>query len=595
MKKNIVILAITALLVSCIVFMGIVVNAETSASVGNISSGRGKEVTFEVKLNETVKAKSGAVTLTFDHTVMRLVTGDSSKTGWTIPEAALATVDPRTEKGAFACMNETEISGTILKVTFKVLDDAAFGKTNVECAIQFRNSSNKNLPVTNVAGSITVVCIHEYDNSCDAECNICKERRTVKHQWKGTYSHDKNGHWHECLVCGEKTDEGKHSGGSATCVKKAVCSVCKIEYGTVDSAKHGKTELRGTKVATCVDKGYTGDTYCKDCGTKTGTGTAIAATGVHKWDNGTVTKKATHTETGIKTYKCTTCGGTKTETIPVTTEHTFGKWESVGADNHRRTCECGETETAKHTWDTGTVTKAATHSETGIKIYKCTACGGTKTETIPVTIEHTFGKWESVGADNHRRTCECGESETATHTWDNGTVTKEMTHTEDGIVTYTCTDCSEIKTDAVKAVSDHVWGEAVETKPATHTEDGEKTYTCEICGETKSEVVPKSEGHTFGDWKNDAASHWKECGCGEKDSVGEHSFGDWTVTKEATETEKGSKERSCTICGYKATEEIPQVQKSPQTGDDVIIVVSILIAIGMAFAIAMYIRRRKLA
>ena len=42
---------------------------------------------------------------------------------------------------------------------------------------------------------------------------------------------------------------------------------------------HANTELRNAKKATCTEPGYTGDTYCKDCGEKIGTGTAIPAKG----------------------------------------------------------------------------------------------------------------------------------------------------------------------------------------------------------------------------------------------------------------------------------------------------------------------------
>ena len=36
----------------------------------------------------------------------------------------------------------------------------------------------------------------------------------------------------------------------------------------------------------------------------------------HKWDSGKVTTKATYIKTGVKTYTCTVCGKTKTETVP---------------------------------------------------------------------------------------------------------------------------------------------------------------------------------------------------------------------------------------------------------------------------------------
>ena len=58
--------------------------------------------------------------------------------------------------------------------------------------------------------------------------------------------------------------------------------------------------------------------------------------------------------------------------------------------------------------------------------------------------------------------------------------------------------------------------------------------------------------------KYDAENHWYECSvCGEKADVSAHTFGEWNVTKEATETEVGSKEKVCSICGHKVVEEIP--------------------------------------
>lgn len=47
----------------------------------------------------------------------------------------------------------------------------------------------------------------------------------------------------------------------------------------VTTCAHANTEVRNAKDATCTEPGYTGDTYCKDCGEKIGTGTAIPAKG----------------------------------------------------------------------------------------------------------------------------------------------------------------------------------------------------------------------------------------------------------------------------------------------------------------------------
>lgn len=66
-----------------------------------------------------------------------------------------------------------------------------------------------------------------------------------------------------------------------------------------------------------MEEGYTGDTYCKDCGTKLSSGTVIPKTG-HIWDEGVVTKATTCAEKGIRTYTCSVCESTKIEEIPST-------------------------------------------------------------------------------------------------------------------------------------------------------------------------------------------------------------------------------------------------------------------------------------
>ena len=68
--------------------------------------------------------------------------------------------------------------------------------------------------------------------------------------------------------------------------------------------------------------------------------------------------------------------------------------------------------------------------------------------------------------------------------------------------------------------------------------------------------------HEFSDsWSKDGTYHWHAATCGHEVTEGKaaHSFGDWTTTKEATEEAEGSKERTCTVCGYKATEVISKL------------------------------------
>ena len=126
----------------------------------------------------------------------------------------------------------------------------------------------------------------------------------------GEWQTDGENHWQVCSVCGLELNKGTHTGGEATCTDKAVCEVCGNAYGELNPDNHKNTEVRDAEEATCVDDGYTGDIYCKDCGIMLQTGSVIAATGEHSyvW---VIDKEATATTEGSKHEECTVCGDKK--------------------------------------------------------------------------------------------------------------------------------------------------------------------------------------------------------------------------------------------------------------------------------------------
>ena len=92
--------------------------------------------------------------------------------------------------------------------------------------------------------------------------------------------------------------------------------------------------------------------------------------------------------------------------------------------------------------------------------------------------------------------------------------------------------------------------------------------------------------------------HWQECSCGERLNVATHTYGDWKVTKEATETEEGSRERGCAVCEYVQTEAIPAAGTgSPQTGDssDMALWISLMLASCGGVLGMLFYRRKKAA
>ena len=121
----------------------------------------------------------------------------------------------------------------------------------------------------------------------------------------------------------------------------------------------------------------------------------------HSWNGGTVTTQPTCTAAGVKTYTCSVCNGTKTETInPL--GHSWGAWTMLNETQHQRVCarDASHKETQDHTWDAGVVTQEPTATTPGIRTYTCGVCNGTKTEEIPIT--YTPGDINGDGTVNSK-------------------------------------------------------------------------------------------------------------------------------------------------------------------------------------------------
>lgn len=158
---------------------------------------------------------------------------------------------------------------------------------------------------------------HEYDKGVitkKASCETDGERTYTCAGCKESYTEKINatGHaWNE----GEITTR-------ATCAKSGIktytCTLCsKIKTEEIPATGHGERVIKFAKKASCKTEGYTGDIYCTDCGEMLEEGSVIPKE-AHQWDAGKITKQATTTSTGIRTFTCTKCGTTKKETIPKT-------------------------------------------------------------------------------------------------------------------------------------------------------------------------------------------------------------------------------------------------------------------------------------
>ena len=347
--------------------------------------------------------------------------------------------------------------------------------------------------------------------------NTATDGMTLYAKWKEDTTHEHV--WGDGVVTMEPTC-------TTPGVKTYTCSVCqKTKTEEIPATGHQHTEVRNVKEATCKEEGYTGDTYCKDCGEKLSSGEPTAKK-AHDWDEGKVTTEATCKNTGVKTYTCNNCSETKTEVIPKT----------------------------DHIWDNGKVTTKPSCITPGIKTYTCTVCQKTKIEEIPAT-GHQHTEVRNV---------------------------KEATCTKEGYTgdTY-CTDCGEKLSDGkILPKKDHDY-EVKEHKDATCTKAGYTLFICKNCGDEKREEIPAA-GHLHTEIKNAKEATCMKAGytgdmyckdCGEKISSGEviaklaHTWDEGNVTKEADCKETGVKTYTCHKCGATKTEDIPMTEHTWDEGE----------------------------
>ena len=322
-------------------------------------------------------------------------------------------------------------------------------------------------------------------------------------------------HWDQGEIITEATctEEGE---------KKFTCSICGDEKTEkVSATGHQHTEIRNKKEATCKEEGYSGDTWCKDCGKKILSGQTIAKTENHSWDAGKVTTKATCTEEGEKTFTCSICGDKKTEKISATGhQHTeirnkkeaTCKEEGYSGDTWCKDCGkkilSGQTiaKTENHSWNQGEITKEPTCKEKGEKTFTCSICGNTKTEKVSTT-DHQHMEirnqknptCKEAGYSGDTYCADCGVkifsgqtiAKTKNHNWDGGVITTEPTCTERGEKTFTCTICGNTDTKKVNATG-HSYGAYKVVKEPTNKRKGLKSKTCSVCGKIVYEGIPKT-------------------------------------------------------------------------------------------------------
>ena len=273
--------------------------------------------------------------------------------------------------------------------------------------------------------------------------------------------------------------------------------------------------------------------------------------------------------------------------------HTFSDWQvrtpasCTEPGEEFRSCACGEEETRSidplghdfaEAWTTDT---PASCTEPGSKSHHCTRCEAKADVTSIPPLGHSFTNYvydnNAACTTDGTETAKCDRCDatdtrtaagTATgHTFSGWQVRTPASCTEKGEEYRACA-CGEEETRSIDPLGHTlVKTEAVEP---TETSAGNIEYwTCTVCGKLFSDeaanneitqaetVLPKLEHtHVYGSYAYDGNAHWQTCACGQTSERTPHAFGAWTVTKEPTYTEEGSRSRTC-VCGFTETETLP--------------------------------------
>ena len=410
--------------------------------------------------------------------------------------------------------------------------------------------------------------------TCDTlgMCNTCGGSYYGGHAW-GEWSSAGNGtHTRSCTNYCREVDTAKCTGGKATCTTKAVCEVCKVEYGEKDPNNHA-LEHRPAKAPTCTKPGWNAYEGCTHRGCGYTTYRAIPALKhdlvQHK------AKAPTCTEKGWNAYEtCSRCDYT-TYTELTALNHDLVQHEAQAATctkpgwNAYETCSrCDHTTYAEQPALNHDLVnhdaKAPTCTEIGWDAYEtCSRCDYTTYAEQPA-LNHDLVNHDAkaptcteIGWDAYKTCSRCNyttyaEQPALNHDLVNHDA-QAPTCTEKGWNAYeTCSRC-DYTTYAELSALNHDY-QAVTVEPTCET-DGYTVFTCSRCKDSYTADPTDKLGHQFGAWSpNGTGSQSADClrqGCVHTGSTDCRKF--------TFRTAEGETLTFCPVCGQ--AENAAQLEK----------------------------------
>lgn len=374
-----------------------------------------------------------------------------------------------------------------------------------------------------------------------------------QHNWSREWTTDAYQHWKECSICKGKNDVSAHTydqkvakesykASDANCVSPALyhlSCVCGAKGAdTFESGEKNPDKHRDALGDWQSDENNHWKEYpcCQ----------VHADKAPHNWDTGVIKKQPTCTAAGEKTFTCTVCSATRTETVSATGHSWSDAWMH-DATHHWHECKNGCTEKssyAEHSGGTANCTQQAV----------CTICGTAYGDLDP--NGHDWGEpsyvWNGTSC-TAERVCSRDSSHKETETVTAAVmVTQHQSCLLDELSTYTASfQNAAFATQTQKNVVTanklgHTNGAAVREKevPATCTANGsyDEVVYCTVCNAEVSREAKST------------------------DALG-HDWGAWAVTTPATTSAEGVETRTCKRDkSHTETRAIPKLTPAPSGG-----------------------------
>lgn len=376
--------------------------------------------------------------------------------------------------------------------------------------------------------------------------------------------------------------ECKHSGGEATCTKKAKCEICGAEYG--EMKPHSYTHIKSPEylksAATCTAKAVY-YTSCTECG-QSSKGTADEATFEygdalgHKYGewvsngDGTHTRVCANDSTHTETKDCH--GGKATCTAKAICE-------DCGAEYGEMTAHAFTAKTASDKY----LKSAATCTAKAVYYTSCAECGlsskGTDSEAVFEygDFGHKFTQWKGTDANctengyKERHCTECGYKQTQTikakgHQFGEWKVIKKAGCLTDGEQTAECTVCNHKETKVIAATG-HKYDTS--TVDPTYSEKGYTLYKCRLCGSSyKSNFTDILEMPAAEGFKKDSATDTTVTLKWDRYANADGYIVEWYIDNEwKSKTIEGNENVSLTLDGLNA-DSVYKVRIRAYSGDN---------------------------